>query len=146
VSDRAARAGLAGSIIRALERLPLWIPEIVFRVALAIVFWRSGQAKLASWDTTLLLFAEEYRVPLLPPALAAYLAAAVETAAPIALLLGLGTRIAVAAMLGMTFVIQFFVYPSSYPDHLLWAGPLLYLLFRGPGLVSLDHLIRKRLA
>lgn len=134
----------AGSAIRALDRLPLWIPELLFRVAPAVVFWRSGQAKLADWNTTLLLFAEEYRVPLLPPVAAAHLAAAVELTAPIMLVLGLGTRLAAAAMLGMTLVIQLFVYPSSYPDHLLWAGPLIYLLFRGPGPASLDHLLRKR--
>jgi putative oxidoreductase len=91
------------------------------------------------------LFANEYRVPLLPPELAAYLATAVELTAPILLLLGFATRLAAAAMLGMTLVIQLFVYPENYPDHLLWAGPLLYLILRGPGAFSLDQLIRRRL-
>lgn len=141
---RTGLVGSTGSIIAALDRLPIWLPELFFRVGMATVFWRSGQAKLANWDTTLALFADEYGVPILPPEPAAYIAVAVEIGAPIALLLGLGARAAAAAMLGMTIAIQLFVYPGSYPDHLLWAGPLLYLLWRGPGLLSLDHLIRKR--
>jgi putative oxidoreductase len=70
------------------------------------------------------------------------MATGVELLAPIMLVLGLGTRLAAAAMLGMTAVIQVFVYPGSYPDHLLWAGPLLYLLLRGPGAWSIDARIR----
>jgi putative oxidoreductase len=143
-TTRERRGGRAGAAVAALDRLPLLPAEISFRLAMAILFWRSGQAKLASWDTTVLLFQEEYRVPLLPPELAAMLATAVELAAPISLLLGLGTRVAALAMLGMTFVIQTFVYPESYPTHLLWAGPLLYLFLRGPGPLSLDHAIRRR--
>lgn len=143
-SNSAGLRAATASIVATLDRLPLWLPALLFRIALAMTFWRSGQSKLASWDTTLALFAAEYRVPLLPPELAAYLATGVEIAAPIALVLGLGTRIAAAAMLGMTIVIQLFVYPQSYPVHLLWAGPLVYLVWRGPGLLSLDHLIRRR--
>jgi putative oxidoreductase len=143
-AERPGVCRLAGAAIAALERAPLWIAELPFRAAIALVFWRSGQAKLASWDTTLALFAEEYRVPLLPPGSAALIAVAVELVAPIALVLGLGTRLAAAAMLGMTLVIQLFVYPGSYAIHLLWAGPLAYLVLRGPGAISLDHLIRKR--
>lgn len=143
-AHRSGLIGAAGAIIAGLDRLPIWFAELCFRAALAVAFWRSGQAKLANWDLTLALFADEYRVPILPPEPSAYLATAVEIGAPIALVLGLGTRLAAAAMLGMTLVIQLFVYPGSYPDHLLWAGPLLYLLWRGPGRLSLDHLIRKR--
>ena len=69
-----------------------------------------------------------------------------ELAAPIALVLGLATRFAAAAMLGMTLVIQIFVYPGSYPDHLLWAGPLLFLLLRGAGAWSVDSFLRNRFA
>ena len=137
---------LAASAIQRLERLPVALPQLVFRLALANVFFRSGLTKLASWDTTILLFQNEYNVPLLPPELAAYLATSVELAAPVALVLGLGTRVAVAAMLGMTLVIQIFVYPGSYPDHLLWAGPLLFLLIRGAGAWSVDSFLHKRFA
>jgi len=140
-----AGGGFSGSILRSLDRLPIWIAEIFLRVGPALVFWRSGQQKLASWDTTILLFENEYNVPLLPPELAAWLATGVEHAAPVMLLLGFGARFAAAAMLGMTLVIQAFVYPGSYPDHLLWMGPLLYILLRGPGLLSIDHLIRRRM-
>ena len=72
------------------------------------------------------------------------MATAVELAAPILLLFSVATRLGAAAMLGMTIVIQTFVYPQSYPTHLLWAGPLLYLVLRSPGVLSIDHLIRKR--
>jgi putative oxidoreductase len=139
-----ALAGLARVILDRLDRLPIVLAEIPLRLGVALVFWRSGRTKTANWDLTVALFQDEYRVPLLPPELAAILATAVEHAAPVMLLLGLGTRLAAAAMLGMTLVIQIFVYPQSYPDHLLWLGPLLYLLLRGPGALSLDHLIRRR--
>lgn len=131
--------------LRLLERIPVAVPEFLFRVSMGLVFWRSGQSKLASWDTTLLLFREEYRVPVLPPEFAAYLATGVELTAPVLLVVGLAARLGAAAMLGMALVIQLFVYPQSYPDHLLWAGPLLYLVLRGPGVLSLDHLVRRRL-
>ena len=122
------------------------LPAFVLRLGVALAFWRSGNVKLASWNSTLQLFADEYRVPVLPPELAAYLAATVELTTPILLLLGLATRLGAAAMLGMTLVIQLFVYPENYPDHLLWAGPLVYLFLRGPGAISIDHLIRRRFA
>jgi len=137
-------ADLPVRAIALLERVPVALPQLLFRCGVGLVFWRSAQSKLASWDTTILLFQEEYKVPLLPPDVAAYLATGVELMAPILLVLGLATRFAAAAMLGMTLVIQFLVYPQNYPDHLLWAGPLLYLILRGPGVLSLDHLIRRR--
>jgi putative oxidoreductase len=137
-------AALPLRVVALLERIPVAIPQLLFRFGVGLVFWRSAQSKLASWDTTLLLFCEEYKVPALAPELAAYLATAVELTAPILLALGLATRLGAAAMLAMVLVIQIFVYPQSYPDHLLWAGPLAYLIIRGPGTVSLDHLIRRR--
>jgi len=135
---------LPKAVLRLLDRVPVAIPQLFFRFGMALVFWRSAQSKLASWDTTITLFREEYRVPVLPPELAAYLAATVELTTPVLLVLGLATRLGAAAMLGMALVIQVFVYPENYPDHILWAGPLLYLILRGPGVVSLDHLIRRR--
>lgn len=140
----AQRDVLPARIVRWLDGLPIAVAEIFLRAGPALVFWRSGQQKLASWDTTVLLFREEYRVPLLPPEIAAYLATGVEHVAPIMLVLGLGARLGAAAMLGMTMTIQLFVYPESYPSHILWAGPLLYILLRGPGVLSIDHAIRKR--
>jgi putative oxidoreductase len=137
-------ARLPARALALLERVPVDLPQLFFRAGMGLAFWRSAQSKLASWDTTILLFQEEYKVPLLPPDVAAYLATTVELTTPILLLLGVATRLGAAAMLGMTLVIQFLVYPQNYPDHLLWAGPLLYLILRGPGTLSLDHLIRRR--
>lgn len=137
-------ATLPARAITLLERVPVAIPQLFFRFGMGLVFWRSAQSKLASWDITILLFQEEYKVPLLPPEVAAYMATAVELMAPVLLVLGLATRLGAATMLGMALVIQLLVYPQNYPDHLLWAGPLLYLILRGPGVLSLDHLIRRR--
>lgn len=141
----AARSdALPARIVRWLDGLPIVVAEIFLRAGPALVFWRSGQQKLESWDTTLLLFRDEYRVPLLSPAFAATIATGIEIVAPVMLLLGLGARIGAALMLGMAMAIQLFVYPESYPNHILWAGPLLYILLRGPGVLSIDHAIRKR--
>ena len=137
-------AELPSRAIALLERVPVALPQLLFRSGMGLVFWRSAQSKLASWDTTILLFQEEYKVPLLPPEFVAYLATTVELTTPVLLVLGLATRLGAAAMLGMALVIQLLVYPQNYPDHLLWAGPLLYLILRGPGVLSLDHLIRRR--
>lgn len=140
----ASVGGPVATVIRQLERIPVAIPQIVFRLAMATVFWRAGQTKLANWDLTVQLFRDEYKVPVLPPEIAAYMATMVEHVTPVMLILGLGARLGATAMLGMTLVIQLFVYPQSYPDHLLWASPLLYLIMKGPGVLSLDHLIRRR--
>ncbi|MBK8175431.1 MAG: DoxX family protein [Rhodospirillales bacterium] len=127
-----------------LGRYPQSLLGLAFRFAIAVVFWRSGMTKIASWDVTLNLFQYEYAVPLLPPEIAAYMAAAAELSCPVLLVFGLGTRFAAAALLGMTAVIQIFVYPASWPDHLLWGSILVYLLTRGGGLLSLDHLVSHR--
>jgi putative oxidoreductase len=155
-------AGMALLVIRWLEGIPsalngwltaLW--ELGLRVGVAAVFFRSGQTKVAadgwwdvgSWwsitDTTVLLFREEYRVPVLPPEVAAWLATTAEHIAPLLLILGLGSRLGAAVLLGMTAVIQMFVYPGHWHEHLLWAVPLAYVLVRGPGKLSIDHLIRR---
>lgn len=126
-----------------LGLLPMSILQLMARSSLAIIFWRSGQTKLKNWDLTLQLFANEYKVPVLPPEIAAPLAAGVELTTPILLVLGLFTRIATLPMIGMTLVIQIFVYPQSWADHLAWMTFLLLLLSRGPGVLSLDHLIGK---
>jgi putative oxidoreductase len=137
--------GVARSAIFRLEQIPVALPELVLRLGIALVFWRSGLTKLPFGNiATVALFQEEYRVPLLPPELAAYLATSIELAVPWLLLVGLGTRLGAAILLAQTLVIQIFVYPENYPDHLLWLGPLLYLLLRGPGAWSIDAAIRSR--
>jgi putative oxidoreductase len=129
-----------------LGLLPLSVIQLMARFSMAVIFWRSGQAKLANWDLTLQLFANEYKVPVLPPEIAAPMAAAVELSCPILLVLGLFTRVATLPMIGMTLVIQIFVYPMSWADHLVWMTMLLLLLSRGPGVVSLDHLAKTTLS
>jgi len=129
-----------------LERFPLSILQFLFRFSIASVFWNSGLVKIQSWLPTVALFANEYRVPLLPPELAATLATAVELTCPVLLVFGLATRLATLPLLGMTFVIQTFVYPDLWLTHLTWATILLFILTRGPGAISLDHLIGKALS
>ena len=122
-----------------LEAVPYALIALPLRLAVATVFWNSGMTKLANWDTALALFTDEYRVPLLPPELAAYMAAGVELSTPVLLVLGLLTRPAAAVLLGMTAVIEAFVYPLAWPTHLQWAAMLMVLLCRGAGTLSLDH-------
>jgi putative oxidoreductase len=128
-----------------LESVPYSFLAIPLRLAVATVFWNSGTTKLASWDTTLQLFTDEYRLPLLPPELAAYMAASIELTTPVLLVLGLLTRPAAFVLLGMTSVIEIFVYPQAWPTHIQWAAMLLILLCRGPGHFSLDHAIWSRI-
>lgn len=112
------------------------------RLSMAGVFLMSGRTKVEGWlsvsDSAVSLFADEYRLPLLPPALAAHLATYAEHLLPLLLVLGLATRLSAAGLLAMTLVIQVFVYPAAWATHLSWATLLLYLIGRGPGAWSLD--------
>jgi putative oxidoreductase len=125
--------------IAILNRLPLSILQLMFRVAIAEVFWSSGQTKIASWDTTVELFRNEYMVPILPPEIAAVMSATFELSCSVLIVFGLATRLATLPFLGMTFVIEVFVYPEFWAMHLMWATILLFLLTKGPGAFSLDH-------
>jgi len=100
--------------------------------------------KLANWDTAIALFVDEYKVPLLAPEVAAYIAVTIELTAPVLLVLGLATRPVALVLLAMTAVIEVFVYPLAWPTHIQWAAMLLVLLCRGPGKLSLDELIWRR--
>ena len=138
----------ANNLVTRLDRLrttagrfPLSLIEFGMRLAVGATFFRSGMNKVESFDTAITLFREEYRLPLLPPELAAYLGTAVELGAPVLLVLGLFARLGAAAMLAMTLVIQFLVYPANWPEHLMWASILAYVLSRGPGALSIDRLI-----
>jgi putative oxidoreductase len=126
-----------------LERFPLALLQLLFRISIAAVFWNSGLTKLASWQTTVVLFRDEYKVPVLSPELAATLAASVELTCPVLLMLGLASRLATLPMLGMTFVIETFVYPEDWIEHVGWASFLLFILTRGPGPISLDRFIAR---
>jgi putative oxidoreductase len=135
---------LTARVIRWLDSVPYWLLAAPLRLAVATVFWNSAMTKLANWNTAIELFTEEYRVPLLPPEPAAYMAVSIELTMPVLLVLGLATRAAALALLGMTAVIEVFVYPLAWPTHIQWAAMLLVLLCRGPGKLSLDHLVRMR--
>ena len=126
-----------------LDRFPPSILQLMFRIAIAAVFWSSGLTKIASWDTTIALFRDEYMVPLLPPEIAAIMSAAFELSCSVLIAVGLATRIATLPLLGMTFVIQTFVNPEYWTQHLMWASVLLFLLTKGPGVFSLDHYVER---
>ena len=113
------------------------------RLSIAGIFFLSGRTKVDGWltlsDGALALFRDEYKVPLVPPEIAAHLAAYAEHLFPVLLVLGLFTRMSALALLGMTAVIQLFVYPAAWPTHLSWATLLLFLVARGGGTLSLDR-------
>jgi putative oxidoreductase len=152
MSDVAAPSGqgrlvrLGRRVIALLDAVPYALLALPLRAAVANVFWASGMVKITDWHATLALFAEEYKVPLLPPVFAAYLATTIELTAPPLLMLGLLTRPVAAVLLGQTAVIEVFVYPEAWPDHILWAAILLVLLCRGAGAISLDRLLDRLLA
>lgn len=136
---------LLARVRAALEYVPYSVLALPLRAAVAVVFWNSAMTKLANWDAAVTLFAQEYRLPLLPPELAAYMAVGIELTTPVLLAVGLLTRAAALVLLGMTFVIEVFVYPQAWPTHLQWAAMLLVLLCRGAGAWSLDALAARRL-
>jgi putative oxidoreductase len=129
------------------ERIPYSLVALLTRVAVAGVFWRSGRTKVSGLsirEETLFLFREEYRVPLLPPDLAAYLATTAEHLFSVLLVVGLASRLSALGLLGMTAVIQLFVFPHAWPEHIQWAAMLLLIVARGPGTISLDQLVWSR--
>jgi putative oxidoreductase len=143
VSGQSGLRPAVARVIGWLERVPYSVLALPLRFAVATVFWNSGTTKLANWDATLQLFQDEYKVPLLPPDLAAHMAASIELSTPVLLLLGVFTRVAALVLLGMTTVIEVFVYPQAWPTHIQWAAMLLVLLCRGAGNYSLDHPLRR---
>jgi len=149
------------ALIRSFERIPNSLIALLARFSIAAVFWNSGQTKVQGlalnfvsgdfalgWprlsDSALSLFQDEYKLPLLTPELAAPMAAFAEHLFPLLLLFGLATRFSALALLVMTLVIQVFVYPGAYATHGTWAALLLYLMARGPGVFSIDHLLARR--
>jgi len=127
--------------------IPYWFVALVARISIAAVFWRSGQTKLDGWhisDSAILLFQDEYRLPLMNPTFAAYVATIAEHAFPVLLVIGLATRFSALALLIMTLVIEIFVYPDAWPTHGTWAACFLIVMTQGPGKISLDHLIARR--
>ena len=137
---RAAYNRLAGGLERLIGDSVL---ALAARFSIAGIFFLSGRTKVDGWlsvsDSAVQLFAEEFRLPVLSPELAAHVATYAEHLFPILLVLGLLTRLSALALIGMTAVIQVFVYPDAWPTHLSWAGLLLLLAGRGAGALSLDR-------
>lgn len=148
------------TVLELLHKIPDSLIALFARIGIAAVFFKSGQTKLtdpfAIWempwaifgdwrisDSAIFLFTDVHPVPLLPVEFAATLAAIVELTVPFFLVLGLGTRACAFVFFGMTIVIQI-VLPSAWPSHAIWAAALVFLIARGPGVVSLDHLIAGR--
>jgi putative oxidoreductase len=128
------------------ERIPFSLIQLASRVAIATVFWKSAQSKLTSWPITEQLFAMEYKLPLLPPEIAAPLATAAELGGAVLIAVGLFARIGALALLGVVATIQIFVFPGHWAEHLLWTSLLLLILARGAGVISVDHLASKYFA
>ena len=116
---------------------------VAARLGIGAVFFLSGRTKvdglLTVNESAYTLFREDYKVPLLPPEFAAHMATYAEHLLPLLLVLGMATRLSALGLLGMTAVIQVFVYPNAWPTHLTWAVALLYLAGRGAGSLSLDR-------
>jgi putative oxidoreductase len=161
---RAARLSRPlGLVVGLFERIPYSLIALLARLSAGATFWISGQTKVQGFvvnlitgeihlgwprlsDSVVALFRDEYRLPLVPPEFSAPMAATAEHLLPLLLVLGLGTRFAALGLLGMTAVIEVFVYPDAYPTHGVWATALLLLVARGAGLVSLDALLARRWA
>ena len=130
-----------------MEAIPYWFVALLTRIAIAGVFWQSGQTKVDGFhlsENAIELFRSEYRLPLLDPVVAAYGAAVVEHLFPVLLIAGLATRFSALALLGMTLVIEIFVYPDAWPTHGTWAACCLLLMTCGAGALSLAPVLAKR--
>jgi putative oxidoreductase len=134
---------LQGRAAAIFERIPHDVIALIARISVGTVFLRSGLLKVEGWaeGNTLALFRDEYRLPIIPPEIAVYLATAAELTLPPLLIAGLFTRFAALALLCMTLVIQLFVYPNAFDTHGVWAVCFLYLMKYGAGGVALDRFI-----
>jgi putative oxidoreductase len=152
---------LIQKLIALCKAIPHDVIALLARFSIASVFWLSGQTKVQNFTLNLIsgdialgwprladsvvdLFRDEYRLPFIDPTFAALMAASAEHLFPALLIVGLATRFAALALLGMTATIQFFVYPDAWSVHSVWATVLLFLIAHGPGRVSLDCLLSER--
>lgn len=159
-ADQGGIGGLIAGVNAVIGRVPSGLIALLARFSIAAIFWKSGQTKVEGlsidvlegrfqlgWphfsDSAIDLFRDEYKLPFLPPEVAAVMATAAEHVFPILLLLGLLTRLSALSLLIMTLVIQVFVYPGAYPLHGVWAVALLYLMAHGPGPLALDNVLFK---
>ena len=128
------------------KRCPLSILQLGMRIGVGMVFFKAGLLKYQSFEFAVKLFEDEYKLPFLAPAVAARVAMINELTTSTLLFLGLATRLITLPLFGMISVIQILVYPSAWPDHVLWGSILIFLLIRGPGLLSLDSVIERYFA
>ena len=147
----------SAAFVRLTDRVVGWLTplahviDLVIRLYVADAFFKSGLTKIRSWDATLYLFANEYHVPLLPTQLAAFLGTFGELVLPPLLALGLATRFAALGLtvVNIVAVISFWHVLSgneaALASHVYWGMLLLVTLFHGPGKLSLDHLIWRRM-
>ncbi len=153
--------GPLAQVTNLLSAIPDWLIAALGRFSIAAIFWKSGQTKVQGFaidivsgqfefglprlsDSAIELFRSEYKLPLIPPEVAAPLAAFAEHVFPVLILFGLATRFSALALLIMTLTIQIFVYPDAHPTHGVWATVLVFLIARGPGVLSLDHLLSRK--
>jgi len=147
VEVRPVPARIIEAAIATLDGIPYWFIALAARIFPGAVFWQSGETKVAGWHlkpSAIALFQNEYQLPLIDPAIAAYASAFSEHFFPILLAIGFATRFSALALLLMTAVIEIFVYPGAWPTHGVWATCFLILIARGPGSLSVDHLIARR--
>lgn len=141
-----------------LSKIPDSLISAIGRFSIAAIYWQSAQTKIEGFAIDIVsgtftlgmphlsasavdLFRDEYKLPIIPPEIAAYMAAFAEHFFSLLILIGLATRFSSIALLVMTLVIQIFVYPDAYPTHGVWITVLLFLMAKGPGKLSIDHLV-----
>jgi putative oxidoreductase len=139
-------AALIAQVIGLMDKIPQSFVSLCARIFPAAIFWFSGETKVDGFhlkDSAVALFQQEYALPLIDPTIAAYMAAFAEHFFPILLVIGFASRFAALALLGMTAVIEIFVYPDAWPLHGVWTTCFLVVIARGPGVLSLDYLIAR---
>ena len=144
--------GIAAWISRTYTRISETLTPLALfalRLPVAVIFWRSGRTRVEGWnifditESQPFLFEYEFGLPF--PVLAAHLTAIAEHVLPVLLVLGLFTRLGALGMLTMTMVVQLFVYPDAWLNaHMFWAVILFAVVVLGPGKISLDHVIGRR--
>jgi putative oxidoreductase len=135
------------NMIDLMGRIPQSFISLLARIVIGLTFFLSGLTKIDGFhvtDAAIFLFTEEFKLPFVNPWIAAHMAAAMELTMPLLLFVGFATRFAALALLGMTLVIEIFVYPEAYVLHGLWAVALLSLIKHGAGTISADYLIKSR--
>lgn len=155
--------GLIQWAISLLSRIPDAVIAVIGRFSIAAIYWQSAQTKVEGFAIDIVsgtftlgmphlapsaidLFRDEYKLPVIPPEIAAYMAAIAEHSLSFLILIGLATRFSAIGLLVMTLTIQIFVYPDAYPTHGVWITVLLFIMAKGPGKLSVDHWLSRHFA